>query len=88
MADQRPKPDEDFVPYTTLSPGEKFAIAGKQNPAMLGGMAVGGSALIYMLYKLKTTKQKLSVHLIHTRLAVQTSVAGALTMALFWQIWT
>ena len=88
MADPKAKPDEDFVPYATMSAGEKFAIAGKENPAMLVGLGMGGGALVYMLRKLKTTKQKTSVHLIHTRIAVQGSIAGCLTMALFWQIWT
>ena len=88
MAEPKAKPDEDFVPYSTMSAGEKFAIAGKENPAMLVGLGIGGGALVYMLRKLKTTKQKTSVHLIHTRIAVQGSIAGCLTMALFWQIWT
>ena len=87
MADPRPKPDADFKPYESMTAGEKFAIAGKENPAMLGGMGIGAGALVYMLYKLKTTKQKLSVHLIHTRIAVQGSIAGAMTLALCWQIW-
>jgi len=87
MADPRPKPDDDFKPFESMTAGEKFAIAGKKNPAMLGGMGIGAGALVYMLYKLKTTKQKLSVHLIHTRIAVQGSIAGAMTLALCWQIW-
>jgi len=88
MADPRADSEDDFKPYKSMSAGEKFAIAGKQNPAMLVGMGIGSGALVYMLYKLKTTKQKLSVHLIHTRIAVQGSIAGAMTLALFWQIWT
>lgn len=54
---------------------------------MPAGIAVGTGVLAYMMYALKTSKEKLSVHLIHTRIGVQSSVVVSLTGVLFFQFY-
>ena len=84
MSNQAPA---DFEAYKPQSAKDKLLVASKQNPAMPAGIAIGSAVLAYMMYTLKTSKEKLSVHLIHTRIGVQSSVVVSLTGVLFYQFY-
>jgi len=59
----------------------------KQNPFVPVGIAGGLFALIYAAIKIKNRgNTKLSVYLIHTRVAAQGAVVGALTCGCLYQI--
>jgi hypothetical protein len=88
MADvSRHRPSE-ISRFEPPSSGDKFSRASKDNPAMVIGIGVGASVLGYMAWGLRTRKEKLSVYLIHTRLGVQGSIIGALSVAMTYQIYT
>ncbi len=54
------------------------------------GIGGGLGVLSYMLYGLKNkpANQKMSVYLIHTRLGVQGTVIGMLTVGMIYHVWT
>ena len=73
--------------YREQTAQAKLVRAANDNPAMPIGISLGTVALAYMMYSLKHSKQKLSVHLIHTRIAVQGSIVGVLTGMLGYQFY-
>lgn len=85
MASDRVRPE--FEEYKPKSASDKFLLASKENPAMPIGLGIGSVVLGYMMYTLRTSKQKLSVHLIHTRLGVQGSVVVCMTAAMCYQFY-
>ena len=78
----RPEEIEEFKP---ISAKDKLLKASKDNPAMPFGLGLGATVFGYMMYSMKNSKDKLSVHLIHTRLGVQGSIVGVLTGVLAYQ---
>jgi len=59
----------------------------KQNPFVPVGIAGGLFALVYAAIKIRSRgNTKLSVYLIHTRVAAQGAVVGALTAGCIYQI--
>ncbi len=79
--------DAEFKPYEAKTAGDKLAMANKQNPLVTVGIGLGVGVLGYMLYRLRTSTTKTSVHLIHTRMGVQGTVIGCLTIAAGYQTW-
>ncbi len=75
----------DIEEYRTVSSVDKWKKVCAENPSLPIGMGIGTVALGYMIYGIRNSKNKLSVHLIHTRLAVQGSVVGCLTAVLGYQ---
>ena len=73
--------------YYQQNAADKLLRASKENPAMPIGLSLGTGAFAYMMYSMKYSKQKLSVHLIHTRIAVQGSIVGVLTGMLLYQFY-
>ena len=55
------------------------------SPCFLSLLGLGSGVLSYMLYSLRNSKQKLSVHLIHTRVLAQGSIVVVLSGMLFHQ---
>ena len=86
MASNRQRPQE-FEEYVAPSASDKLLRRSKENPAFPIGIGAGACVLGYMAYSWRTSKEKLSVYLIHTRLGVQGSVVGALTVAMGYQIY-
>ena len=81
---QRPDVLDD---YYAQSASDKLLRASNENPAMPIGIGLGACVFAYMMYSMKTSKQKLSVHLIHTRVLVQGSIVGVLTGMLGYQFY-
>jgi len=81
-----PEEYERFVPRSAsdklkdTSGGSNF-----QYGVVLGGLVLGG---MYYNFKKKGTKYTLPVYLIHTRLAVQSTVIGCLIAAMGYQMYT
>jgi hypothetical protein len=73
--------------YYQQNAADKLLRASEENPAMPIGIGLGTGAFAYMMYSMKYSKQKLSVHLIHTRIAVQGSIVGVLTGMLLYQFY-
>merc|ERR1712037_695797 len=73
--------------YYQQNAADKLLRASKENPAMPIGLSLGTGAFAYMMYSMKYSKQKLSVHLIHTLIAVQGSIVGVLTGMLLYQFY-
>ena len=67
----------------------KFLRKSKENPIFPGALSVGTGILFYMLWGLTHRKpgEKLSVYLIHTRLAAQGAIVGILGAAMSYQIY-
>merc|ERR1711874_156090 len=65
--------------YYEQSAKDKLVRASKENPAMPIALGLGTGVVAYMLYSLKTSKEKLSVHLIHTRVLAQGTIVCTLT---------
>jgi len=81
---QRPDVLDD---YHEQSAQDKLIRASKENPAMPIALGLGGSIVGYMLYSMRSSKEKLSVHLIHTRVLAQGSIVMVLTGMLFNQFY-
>jgi len=65
----------------------KFLKKSKENPFIPAGIGGALFALAYSAFKFKTRgDQKLSVYLIHTRVAAQGAIVGALTVGCIYQI--
>jgi len=65
----------------------KFLKKSKENPFIPAGIGGAFFALMYAAYKFKNRgDQKVSVFLIHTRVAAQGAVVGALTVGCIYQI--
>jgi len=65
----------------------KFLKKSKENPFIPAGITGALFALAYSAFKFKTRgNQKLSVYLIHTRVAAQGAIVGALTVGCIYQI--
>ena len=77
-------PPPPSPPLQMESGGSKLMRKSKDNPVLAGGVLGGMSVLGYMLWGLRhrPKNEKLSVYLIHTRLGVQSTVIGALTLAM------
>ena len=73
--------------YYQQNAADKLLRASEESPAMPIGIGIGTGAFAYMMYSMKSSKQKLSVHLIHTRIAVQGSIVGVLTGMLLYQFY-
>ena len=73
--------------YYQQNAADKLLRASEESPAMPIGIGIGTGAFAYMMYSLKNSKQKLSVHLIHTRIAVQGSIVLVLTGGLLYQFY-
>jgi len=58
----------------------------KENPFVPLGIALGLGALGYSIYNFKKSKVKLSLYLIHTRVAAQGAVVGALTIGALYKM--
>ncbi|XP_043546748.1 HIG1 domain family member 1A, mitochondrial-like [Chiloscyllium plagiosum] len=60
----------------------------KESPFVPIGIAGFASVVAYGLYKLKTRgNRKMSVHLIHMRVAAQGCVVGAMTIGVLWSMY-
>ncbi|XP_060681631.1 HIG1 domain family member 1A, mitochondrial-like [Hemiscyllium ocellatum] len=60
----------------------------KESPFVPIGIAGFTSVVAYGLYKLKTRgNKKMSVHLIHMRVAAQGCVVGAMTIGVLWSMY-
>lgn len=83
------RPTDIFEPVERKSLTQRMKDTFKESPAMVGGLGCAVGVLGYMLYGLKNRDpgQKLSVYLIHTRLAVQGTVIGALSMGMIYQMY-
>jgi len=79
---QRPDILDQYYEQTAK---DKLIRASKENPAMPLALGLGSGVLSYMLYSLRNSKQKLSVHLIHTRVLAQGSIVIVLSGMLFHQ---
>jgi len=65
----------------------KFMNKAKENPLVPAGIVGGLIALAYSAFKFKSRgNTKMSVYLIHTRVAAQGAVVGAMTLACVYQI--
>ncbi|XP_051989876.1 HIG1 domain family member 1A, mitochondrial-like [Xyrauchen texanus] len=65
----------------------KFLRKAKENPFVPAGMAGFFAIVAYRLYKLKTRgNTKMSVHLIHMRVAAQGFVVGAMTLGVVYSM--
>merc|ERR1712039_569859 len=73
--------------YYEQSAKDKLLRASKENPAMPIALGLGTGIVGVMLYRLRTSKDKLSVHLIHTRVLAQGSIVAVLTGMLFNQFY-
>ncbi|XP_051984747.1 HIG1 domain family member 1A, mitochondrial [Xyrauchen texanus] len=66
----------------------KFLRKVKENPFVPAGMAGFFAIVAYRLYKLKTRGNiKMSVHLIHMRVAAQGFVVGAMTLGVVYSMY-
>ncbi|XP_043911043.1 HIG1 domain family member 1B [Protopterus annectens] len=70
-----------WVSETESGPTTKLVQKTKESPLIPAGMAGFAAVVAYGLYKLRTRGDtKMSVHLIHTRVAAQACVVGAMTL--------
>jgi len=83
--DSRIRPDIEFKTYSAT---DKLKKASEENPIVVGGMGAALGVVGYMLYNIRRRSGKLSVHLIHTRLAAQGCVVGGMTAVLLHQLYT
>ncbi|CAL8094139.1 unnamed protein product [Orchesella dallaii] len=66
----------------------KFLAKAKANPFVPAGICGALSALLYSAYKFKNRgNQKVSVYLIHTRVAAQGAVVAAITVGVGYQMY-
>jgi len=73
--------DKGFHSAYDDNEGSKFLAKAKQNPFVPAGILGGLGALIYSAIKFRNRgDQKVSVYLIHTRVAAQGAVVAALTI--------
>jgi len=73
--------------YNDGQDDSKFIRKAKENPFVPVGIAGALVALGYSLFKFKSRgNQKLSLYLIHTRVAAQGAIVGALTVGCIYQI--
>uniref|UniRef100_UPI00398E5488 HIG1 domain family member 1A, mitochondrial-like n=1 Tax=Pristiophorus japonicus TaxID=55135 RepID=UPI00398E5488 len=72
----------------TENQASKLIEKSKKSPFVPIGMAGFAAIVGYGLYKLRTRgNTKMSVHLIHTRVAAQTCVVGAMTLGVMYSIY-
>ncbi|XP_061444948.1 HIG1 domain family member 1B isoform X2 [Rhineura floridana] len=72
---------DDWIPEHETTVGAKFLQKARKSPLVPFGMMGFVAVAAYGLYRLKARgSMKMSVHLIHTRLAAQTCVVGAVTL--------
>jgi len=84
-----PPTPEEYSRFQPRSASEKMTdTSGGSN--FQYGVALGGAVLgaMYYNFKKKGTKYTLPVYLIHTRLAVQSTVVGCLICAMGYQMYT
>ena len=65
--------------YYEQSAKDKLLRASNENPAVPIALGLGSCVVAYMLYTLKSSKHKLSVHLIHTRVLGQGTIVGIMS---------
>jgi hypothetical protein len=91
MADGKNQADLDLEGYRSITEEEKqpkFLDKAKKNPFFPIGIASGLTALGYSAYKFRTRgNTKLSLYLIHTRVAAQSAVVGTLTLGVLYNMY-
>ncbi|CAI5765249.1 HIG1 domain family member 1C [Lacerta agilis] len=82
-------PDESWSPAEDDSQASKLARKSRDAPFVPIGLAGCFAVVGYGLYKLKHRgSQKMSVHLIHMRVAAQSFVVGAITVGVLYSMYT
>ncbi|KAJ6656191.1 hypothetical protein lerEdw1_004108 [Lerista edwardsae] len=81
--------DEHWSPEEEDSQASKLARKARDAPFVPIGLAGCFAMVGYGLYKLKHRgNQKMSVHLIHMRVAAQSFVVGAITLGVLYSMYT
>ncbi|XP_041438485.1 HIG1 domain family member 1C [Xenopus laevis] len=79
---------DDFVPQKGDSTSSKLLKKTKESPFVPIGMAGFLGVVAYGLYRIRSRgQQKMSVHIIHTRVAAQGFVVGAMTFGVLYSMY-
>ena len=73
---QRPDVLDEYYEQTAK---DKLLKASNENPGVPIALGLGSCIAAYMFYNIKNRKNKLSVHLIHTRVLAQGSIVAIMS---------